>query len=149
MNTAECPECGGTISFTSAPVLHELVQCAACGKELEATNIDPIEVAAPEEAEDWVSNSSCSATPTPRCADCPARSRLGVGTARSVRGDSAVPYMPGRNRPVRAACVLLDARGGRHRGVARRRPFRPAPRAHYFGHAAHEGAWPQSERGRA
>ena len=58
MNTAECPECGGTISFKSAPVLHELIRCPDCGAELEVTKLEPdaslIELAlAPTEEEDW------------------------------------------------------------------------------------------------
>jgi alpha-aminoadipate carrier protein LysW len=54
MNTAECPECGGTISFKSAPVLHELVRCADCGAELEVTQLDPLALdLAPTEEEDW------------------------------------------------------------------------------------------------
>ena len=53
MRTAECPECGGTITFKSTPVLHELVKCPDCGKELEVTSLDPAVLAAPEEAEDW------------------------------------------------------------------------------------------------
>jgi alpha-aminoadipate carrier protein LysW len=54
MNTAECPECGGTIEFKSAPVLHELVRCADCGAELEVTQLEPITLAlAPTEEEDW------------------------------------------------------------------------------------------------
>ncbi len=54
MNTAECPECGGAISFKSAPVLHELIRCADCGSELEVTRLDPIALElAPKEEEDW------------------------------------------------------------------------------------------------
>jgi alpha-aminoadipate/glutamate carrier protein LysW len=54
VNTAECPECGGTITFKTAPVLHELVRCADCGAELEATALDPTALAlAPTEEEDW------------------------------------------------------------------------------------------------
>lgn len=54
MNTAECPECGGTITFKTAPVLHELVRCADCGAELEVTALDPTALAlAPTEEEDW------------------------------------------------------------------------------------------------
>ena len=55
INTAECPECGGAISFTSAPVLHQLIKCADCGAELAVTSVDPVvELAlAPTEAEDW------------------------------------------------------------------------------------------------
>ena len=53
MTTTTCPECGGTITFNSTPVMHELVKCPDCGKELEVTSVDPVEVAVPEVAEDW------------------------------------------------------------------------------------------------
>jgi alpha-aminoadipate carrier protein LysW len=54
MNTAECPECGGTISFKSAPVLHELIRCGDCGAELEVVTLEPVTMAlAPTEEEDW------------------------------------------------------------------------------------------------
>jgi alpha-aminoadipate carrier protein LysW len=54
MNTAECPECGATISFKTTPVLHELIRCADCGSELEVTNLEPIALdLAPTEEEDW------------------------------------------------------------------------------------------------
>ena len=53
MKTAECPECGGTISFRSDPVLHELVRCPDCGAELEVVTPDPLALAlAPMEEED-------------------------------------------------------------------------------------------------
>jgi alpha-aminoadipate carrier protein LysW len=54
MNTAECPECGATIEFKSAPVLHELVRCPDCGAELEVTALEPLALdLAPTEEEDW------------------------------------------------------------------------------------------------
>lgn len=54
MNTAECPECGATISFKTAPVLHELVRCSDCGAELEVVTLEPLALAlAPTEEEDW------------------------------------------------------------------------------------------------
>ena len=54
MNTAECPECGATIEFKSAPVLHELVRCPDCGAELEVTSLAPLALdLAPTEEEDW------------------------------------------------------------------------------------------------
>ena len=59
MNTAECPECGATITFKTAPVLNALVRCADCGTELEVTQLDPTQlgttllVVAPTEEEDW------------------------------------------------------------------------------------------------
>ena len=54
MITAECPECGATITLRSAPLLNELVRCADCGAELEVTKLDPLSLAlAPMEEEDW------------------------------------------------------------------------------------------------
>lgn len=54
MNTAECPECGGTISFKSAPVLQELVRCSDCGADLAVSTLEPITLdLAPTEEEDW------------------------------------------------------------------------------------------------
>lgn len=54
MNTAECPECGNTIFFKSAPVLHELIRCADCGAELEVISLAPLALdLAPTEEEDW------------------------------------------------------------------------------------------------
>ncbi len=52
--SAECPECGGTITFKSAPVLHELVRCPDCGAELEVVDLGTLTLAlAPTEEEDW------------------------------------------------------------------------------------------------
>ena len=54
MFTAECPECGATISFKSQPVLHELVRCPECGAELEVVSLEPLKLdLAPTEEEDW------------------------------------------------------------------------------------------------
>jgi alpha-aminoadipate carrier protein LysW len=54
MKTAECSECGGTISFKTEPILHELVRCPDCGAELEVVNLQPVTLAlAPTEEEDW------------------------------------------------------------------------------------------------
>ena len=52
--TAECPECGGSITFKSTPVLHELVRCPDCGGELEVVDLANLTLAlAPTEEEDW------------------------------------------------------------------------------------------------
>ncbi|MCS7056038.1 MAG: lysine biosynthesis protein LysW [Thermoflexales bacterium] len=52
--TAECPECGATVPFKSAPVLHELVRCSDCGAELEVISLEPLALdLAPTEEEDW------------------------------------------------------------------------------------------------
>jgi alpha-aminoadipate carrier protein LysW len=54
MWTAECPECGATITFDQLPILHELVRCPDCGAELEVVSLDPIVLElAPTEEEDW------------------------------------------------------------------------------------------------
>ncbi|MFN3706404.1 MAG: lysine biosynthesis protein LysW [Thermoflexales bacterium] len=54
MFTAECPVCGATITFSSAPVLHELIRCPECGAELEVVSLEPLLLApAPVEEEDW------------------------------------------------------------------------------------------------
>lgn len=53
MLVTECPECGGTITFQSTPLLKELVKCAGCGEDLEVTSLDPVELAAAEEEADW------------------------------------------------------------------------------------------------
>jgi alpha-aminoadipate carrier protein LysW len=52
--TAECPECGATITFKAEPILHELVRCPECGAELEVVAVQPITLdLAPVEEEDW------------------------------------------------------------------------------------------------
>jgi alpha-aminoadipate/glutamate carrier protein LysW len=54
MITAECPECGATLTFAAMPVLHELIRCPECGAELEVTRLEPLTLAlAPTEEEDW------------------------------------------------------------------------------------------------
>ncbi len=54
MFTAECPVCGAAITFSTAPVLHELVRCPECGAELEVVSLEPLTLApAPVEEEDW------------------------------------------------------------------------------------------------
>ncbi|MFN4294477.1 MAG: lysine biosynthesis protein LysW [Thermoflexales bacterium] len=54
LTTAECPECGATIAFKGAPVLHELVRCPDCGAELEVVSLEPLALdLAPTEEEDW------------------------------------------------------------------------------------------------
>jgi alpha-aminoadipate carrier protein LysW len=54
MLTAECPECGGTITFKSSPELHQLVTCSDCGADLDVATLNPKELElAPDEAEDW------------------------------------------------------------------------------------------------
>lgn len=54
MKTAECPECGATITFETDPMLHELVRCPDTGDELEVVSLDPLALElAPTEEEDW------------------------------------------------------------------------------------------------
>ena len=49
-----CPECGGVLELGADLMAHEIVDCPACGTELEVVSLDPITVAlAPEEEEDW------------------------------------------------------------------------------------------------
>jgi len=48
-----CPECGNALELKEV-MAHEIVECSACGVELEVTAVDPLAVAlAPEEEEDW------------------------------------------------------------------------------------------------
>jgi alpha-aminoadipate carrier protein LysW len=52
--TANCPECGTTITFSSNVAAGELVVCPDCGAELEVISVDPSTLAlAPEVSEDW------------------------------------------------------------------------------------------------
>jgi len=49
-----CPECGSPLSLADDVMAHEIVECDACGAELEVTGADPLVVElAPEEEEDW------------------------------------------------------------------------------------------------
>jgi len=49
-----CPECGSELNLGKDAMAHEIVECAACGVELEVISVDPVAVAlAPEEEEDW------------------------------------------------------------------------------------------------
>jgi alpha-aminoadipate carrier protein LysW len=51
--TAECPECAGTVELTS-PERGEIVECPECGAELEVVSTGPVVLnLAPEEEEDW------------------------------------------------------------------------------------------------
>ena len=51
--TAECPECGASITLEDV-VEAELVVCPECGVELEVVSLDPPQLdLAPEEEEDW------------------------------------------------------------------------------------------------
>ena len=52
--TAECPECGATLTFANGVEKNEIVECADCGAELEVTGVSPLTLElAPEEQEDW------------------------------------------------------------------------------------------------
>lgn len=49
-----CPECGSALALDDDVIAHEIVECSACGVELEVVSVDPVEVTlAPEEEEDW------------------------------------------------------------------------------------------------
>lgn len=49
-----CPECGAVIKLADDVMVHEMIQCAGCGVELEVTNLNPIKLElAPEVEEDW------------------------------------------------------------------------------------------------
>lgn len=49
-----CPECGGVLELGADVMAHEIIDCTACGAELEVTSVNPLAVAlAPEEEEDW------------------------------------------------------------------------------------------------
>lgn len=51
---AECPECGTEVKLPDDVVENEIVECGACGEELEVISIDPLQLdLAPEEQEDW------------------------------------------------------------------------------------------------
>lgn len=50
---SECPECFDEIRL-EAVMQHEIVQCGACGVDLEVIELDPVALElAPEEEEDW------------------------------------------------------------------------------------------------
>ena len=50
---SECPECFDEITL-EAVMQNEIVQCAACGIDLEVIEVDPVTLElAPEEEEDW------------------------------------------------------------------------------------------------
>jgi len=52
--TAQCPECGGTVPITRAPLVGEVLPCPDCGVELEVTRTEPIAFTlAPQVQEDW------------------------------------------------------------------------------------------------
>jgi len=52
--SAECPECGGEVSFEDDVLPGEISQCPDCGVELEVVSKDPFKLEkAPEEEEDW------------------------------------------------------------------------------------------------
>ena len=49
-SAAECPECGGEVSFEDDVLAGEITQCPDCGVELEVVNKDPLKLEkAPEE----------------------------------------------------------------------------------------------------
>lgn len=51
---AECIECGADVSLHDDLEVGEILDCATCGVELEATSVSPPVLArAPELEEDW------------------------------------------------------------------------------------------------
>jgi alpha-aminoadipate carrier protein LysW len=53
-NTAACPECAASVTFTRAPLQGEVIRCRECTAELEVTGTSPIELTlAPQVEEDW------------------------------------------------------------------------------------------------
>jgi len=51
---AECPVCGGDVSFEESTVIHELKDCNDCGSELEVVNLSPYSLMeSPQAEEDW------------------------------------------------------------------------------------------------
>ncbi len=55
MNTLNCPECEGELTFESNAAAGEIVACPHCGAELEVTSINPItlDLASDAAKEDW------------------------------------------------------------------------------------------------
>jgi alpha-aminoadipate carrier protein LysW len=52
--TAECPECAGSVSLSGTIIKGEIVTCPDCGAELEVTGVNPVTLdLAPKEEEDW------------------------------------------------------------------------------------------------
>ena len=53
-NTAACPECAASVSFTRAPLQGEVIRCRECTAELEVTGTSPVQLTlAPQVEEDW------------------------------------------------------------------------------------------------
>ncbi len=49
-----CPECATALELSADVMAHEIIDCTACGAELEVTSIKPLTLAlAPDEEEDW------------------------------------------------------------------------------------------------
>jgi alpha-aminoadipate carrier protein LysW len=50
----ECPTCGAGVDAPDNVETGEIIDCGACGAELEVLDADPLELAeAPELEEDW------------------------------------------------------------------------------------------------
>ena len=49
-----CPECEAEVPTSDTVRVHEIVECADCGSELEVVDVAPVLLAvAPEVEEDW------------------------------------------------------------------------------------------------
>ena len=54
MNEANCVECGANLGLGSSVIIGEILECPACGVELEVVQISPVRIeVAPEIEEDW------------------------------------------------------------------------------------------------
>lgn len=54
MPTVTCVACEGEVALSNDVETAEIVDCAACGTELEVVGVDPVEVdEAPDLDEDW------------------------------------------------------------------------------------------------
>ena len=54
VQVSTCPECGSELELGREVIVHEIIDCSACGVELEVVSLDPIKIElAPQEEEDW------------------------------------------------------------------------------------------------
>jgi alpha-aminoadipate/glutamate carrier protein LysW len=54
IDMTNCPECAAALELSADVMAHEIIDCTACGAELEVTSIEPLTLAlAPDEEEDW------------------------------------------------------------------------------------------------
>jgi lysine biosynthesis protein LysW len=53
IKTARCPECDGTITFSTKMKLGKPIECPECGVMLEVISLNPLEFDYALEDEDW------------------------------------------------------------------------------------------------